>query len=177
MFAIRKISASDLGKLRDEAFMTYPGLQDAWTAELEQAEATQNFLNGTQNYPVLKGMQTNLYKCFLPLGWRLAATVGWQPICIRKARMMTPRAGHFVMRSIHGCGHIFSSSTNCVSLQNGTPHKYSINIYGAPQDQPAFDQLANLFVPATVDACYAHDGTGLVGGYKPKKVNGTLLAM
>lgn len=25
---------------------------------------------------------------------------------------------------------------------------------------PAFDNLANLFVPATVDACYQHDGTG-----------------
>ena len=76
LFAIRKFSASDLGKLRDEAFTTYPGLQDAWTAELEQAEATQNFLNGTQNYPVLKGVQTNLYKCFLPLGWRLAGNQG-----------------------------------------------------------------------------------------------------
>ena len=41
LFAIRKISASDLGKLRDEAFTTYPGLQDAWTVELEQADATQ----------------------------------------------------------------------------------------------------------------------------------------
>jgi hypothetical protein len=31
-FAIRKFSASDLGKLRDEAFSTYAGLQDAWAA-------------------------------------------------------------------------------------------------------------------------------------------------
>src|SRR5262249_1684297 len=76
LFAIRKISASDLGKLRDEAFSTYFGLQDAWTAELELAEATQNFLNGTQNSPLLKGMKANLYKCFLPLGWRLAGNYG-----------------------------------------------------------------------------------------------------
>ena len=76
LFAIRKFSAFDLGKLCDEAFMTYPGLQDAWTAELEQAEAMQNFLNGMQNYPVLKGVQTNLYKCFLPVGWRLAGSHG-----------------------------------------------------------------------------------------------------
>jgi hypothetical protein len=44
--------------------------------------------------------------------------------------------------------------------------KYSINLYGPPQDQPAFDHLANLFAPATVDACYAHDGIGTVGGIK-----------
>jgi len=44
--------------------------------------------------------------------------------------------------------------------------KYSVNIYGARRAEPAFDQLANLFAPATVDACYLHDGTGLVSGYK-----------
>jgi hypothetical protein len=30
LFAIRKFSASDLEKLRDEAFKIYPGLQEAW---------------------------------------------------------------------------------------------------------------------------------------------------
>lgn len=44
--------------------------------------------------------------------------------------------------------------------------KYSVNIYGPAQTAPRFDQLANLFAPATVDTCYLHDGTGMVGGYK-----------
>jgi hypothetical protein len=44
--------------------------------------------------------------------------------------------------------------------------KYSVNIYGGQRAAAGFDQLANLFSPATVDACYQHDGTGLVGGYK-----------
>ena len=44
--------------------------------------------------------------------------------------------------------------------------KYSINIYGPVRTAPLFDQLANLFTPATVDACYQHDGSGIVGGYK-----------
>jgi hypothetical protein len=44
--------------------------------------------------------------------------------------------------------------------------KYSVNITGAPQAEPIFDQLANLFSPATIDACYLHDGLGEVGGYK-----------
>ena len=44
--------------------------------------------------------------------------------------------------------------------------RYSINIYGSPLDEPTFDQIANLFSPYTVDACYAHDGHGDVPGYK-----------
>jgi hypothetical protein len=41
-----------------------------------------------------------------------------------------------------------------------------VNIYGPLSAKPRFDHLANLFSPATVDACYSHDGSGEVGGYK-----------
>jgi hypothetical protein len=47
--------------------------------------------------------------------------------------------------------------------------KYSINLYGPPQEQTSFDHLANLFAPATVDACYTHDGIGTVGGIKTEE--------
>ena len=30
----------------------------------------------TQNYPLLKGMQANLYKCFMPTAWRLSGSHG-----------------------------------------------------------------------------------------------------
>ena len=167
LFAIRKFSASDLGKLRDEAFMTYPGLQDAWTAELEQAEATQNFLNGTQNYPVLKGMQTNLYKCFLPLGWRLSGSHGVAAYLHPEGPYDDPDGGT-LREALYPRLRAHFQFINELQLFAEVDHhtKYSINLYGPPQDQPAFDQLANLFAPATVDACYAHDGTGTVGGYK-----------
>ena len=167
MFAIRKISASDLGKLRDEMFSTYPGLQDAWTAELEQAEATQNFLNGTQNYPLLKGMQTNLYKCFLPLGWRLTGKQGVAAYLHPEGPYDDPKGGA-LRETLYPRLRAHFQFINELQLFAEVDHhtKYSINLYGPPQEQADFDQLANLFAPATVDACYAHDGTGMVGGYK-----------
>ena len=51
-------------------------MQAEWTHELEEATATKNFLNAFQNYPDLKGVKTNLYKCFLPVGWMLAGKRG-----------------------------------------------------------------------------------------------------
>ena len=44
--------------------------------------------------------------------------------------------------------------------------KFSVNIYGTAQKPIGFDHIANLFNPSTVDACYVHDGSGLVGGIK-----------
>ena len=62
VFAVRKISASELAKLRADAFKGFPGLQADWTDELQEAEGTQNFLNAVQNYPLLAGMKANLYQ-------------------------------------------------------------------------------------------------------------------
>jgi hypothetical protein len=76
LVAIRKLSATELAQQRSAAFDEFPGLQGEWTAELEEAEATQNYLNAQQNYPLLKGVQTNLYKCFMPVGWMLAGQRG-----------------------------------------------------------------------------------------------------
>jgi hypothetical protein len=147
--------------------MIYPGLQDAWTIELEQADATQNFLNCTQNYSVLKGMKANLYKCFLPLGWRLSGNQGVAAYLHPEGPYDDPKGG--ALRDVlYPRLRAHFQFINELQLFTEVDHhtKYSINLYGPPQEQTSFDHLANLFAPATVDACYAHDGTGIVGGYK-----------
>lgn len=167
LFAIRKFSASELTRLRAEAFETFPGLQGDWTAELEEAEGTQAMLNAVQNYPLLKGVQTNLYKCFLPMAWRLASGQGVTGLLHPEGPYDDPKGGglreamyarlrrHFQFVNE---AHLFAEVHNLT--------KFSVNIYGPVQAAPRFDQIANLFVPSTVDACYAHDGSGVVPGYK-----------
>jgi hypothetical protein len=166
-FAIRKISASDLTKLRAEAFEQFAGLQTAWTDELQEAEGTQNFLNAVQNYPLLKGVQTNLYKCFMPLAWRLASPLGVSALLHPEGPYDDPRGGN-LREAMYARLRSHFGFVNELQLFAEVDHhtKYSINIYGPPQTTPRFDQLANLFAPATVDTCYQHDGSGIVGGYK-----------
>ena len=166
-FAIQKISASELTKLRAEAFVSFSGLQDAWTDELQEAEGAQNFLNSIQSYPLLQGMKANLYKCFMPLVWRLSSPLGVSALLHPEGPYDDPKGAQlreavYVRLRAHfqfvNEAHLFAEVHNLT--------KYSINIYGTPQAFSKFDHLANLFVPATVDACYQHDGTGSVGGYK-----------
>lgn len=167
LFAIRKLNATEISKLRADAFNRFSGLQVAWTAELEEAEATQNFLNGTQNYPLLKGMKANLYKCFLPLGWKIAGERGITGYLHPEGPYDDPEGGglrEVLYRRLRAHfqfvneGHLFAEVHNLT--------KYSVNVYGPDRGQVLFDNLANLFFPATVDASFKHDGTGIVGGYK-----------
>ena len=167
IFAIQKISASELTGLRAKAFNDFPGLQTAWTDELQEAEGTQNFLNAVQNYPLLKGVQTNLYKCFMPLAWRLASAQGVSALLHPEGPYDDPKGGNLreavYARLLRHFGFV-----NELQLFSEVDHhtKYSINVYGPVKAIPAFDQLANLFAPATVDTCYQHDGSGIVGGIK-----------
>ena len=167
LFAIRKFSASDLMKLRAEAFERFPNLQSDWTAELEEAEGTQNVLNAVQNYPLLKGVQTNLYKCFLPTAWRLVSAQGVAGLLHPEGPYDDPKGGA-LREAVYARLRAHFQFVNVKKLFHEVLHwvTYSVNVYASSRSNPRFDSLANLFVPATVDACYAHDGSGLPGGIK-----------
>jgi hypothetical protein len=133
--------------------------------EFEAQNGSQAFLNAVQNYPLLRGSQTNLYKCFLPQAWRIASAQGVQGFLHPEGVYDDPKGG--ALREI-----LYGRLRNHFQFQNqlilfpiGHRVKYSLNTYG-PERQPSFFHLANLFHPKTVDACFAHDGNGAVGGIK-----------
>lgn len=166
LFAIRKVGASDLNVLREDAFVSFPGLKAAWTGELEEAEGMQTFLNAVQNYPMLKGVQTNLYKCFMPLGWWLSGASGVTALLHPEGPYDDPKGGELRESVYARLRRHFQFQNQEMLFPIGHRVKYSINIYGPPQATPGFDQIANLFVPTTVDASYHHDGNGLPDGIK-----------
>lgn len=68
MFAVKKLSATETTRHRDEA-LADPETRALYFSEYESTAGQQNFLGALQNYPDLIGMKTNLYKCFLPQAW------------------------------------------------------------------------------------------------------------
>ncbi len=165
LLALRKTSASELTRLRADTFATFPALQGEWTIELEQAEGTQEFLNATQNFPLLRGVQTNLYKCFLPLTWRVSATTGVSGLVHPEGVYDDPKGG--VLRE-----PLYRRLRSHFQFQNelslfGISHtrRYGLNLFG-PDRATGFDLISNLFHPRTIDESYAHPGRGHVPGYK-----------
>lgn len=68
MFAVKKLTAAQTTHERQTA-LENAHTHSMYFAEYEMLSGEQNFLNAVQNYPALKGQQTNLFKCFLPLSW------------------------------------------------------------------------------------------------------------
>jgi hypothetical protein len=169
VFAVRKISASDLVNLRAEAFGQFAGLQAAWTDELQEAEGTKNFLNAVQNYPLLQGMKANLYKCFIPLAWRIASTLGVSALLHPEGPYDDPNGGRLRYAIYQRLRSVFGFQNEFKLFPIGNRETFNINIYGPQKESASFHLLANLYTPSTVDACYQHDGSGLPDGIKNER--------
>ena len=166
-FVLRNLTAARLATLRSDIFARIPTLENAWRAEYEGCEATQNFLNALQNYPVLKGTQTNLYKCFLPQAWRLGSNHGVAGFLHPEGIYDDPKGGLLraqIYPRLRAHFQFINETKLFAEVHNQT--LFSINIYGPHSDVPNFDNISNLFIPQTIDACYQHNGQGAVPGIK-----------
>ncbi len=166
-FVLGNFSAKQLADLRAETFHRVPELEAAWRAEYEESEGTQAFLNATCNYPLLRGVQTNLYKCFLPRAWANSSAKGVSGFLHPEGIYDDPKGGEF-RKSLYPRlrGHFqFENQLNLFAeVHHNT--KFSINVFGPAGEKVHFQHLANLFVPQTIDACFNDNGEGVVPGIK-----------
>lgn len=153
-FAVKKLSASDIAKERTEVLKnskTYA----IYMNEYESMAGIQNFLNAVENYETLKGQQTNLYKCFIPLVYMIGNTNSVSALLHPDSVYDDPEGGalrgniyprlrkHFMFANERKLFHEVDHHT-----------QFSINVYGSPQDKIAFDAIFNLYDPISIEACY-----------------------
>ncbi|WP_136797073.1 class I SAM-dependent DNA methyltransferase [Desulfosediminicola ganghwensis] len=169
---LRKLSASKMAEKRQEVIGKY-GLLSGYLAGYEESSATQNFLNGFQNYPQLKRMQTNLYKCFLPQAWAIGAGRGVAGFLHPEGIYDDPKGGSFRQEVYQRLRYHFQFQ-NELSLFAEVDHhaKFSVNIFTNTADEDnltldvSFAHLANLYIPSTVDACFDYQSQAPVPGIK-----------
>ncbi|MGU0810969.1 Eco57I restriction-modification methylase domain-containing protein [Pseudomonas aeruginosa] len=164
-FAIRKLSAKQTADQREAVFAVLPQARADYLSECVATEGMGAFLNATQNYPLLKGQQSNLYKCFLPLVWQVGS--GVQALLHPEGVYDDPKGGalraalyprlraHYQFVNEH---KLFSEVHNLTI--------YSINVYAPIAGSPRFKTIANLFHPSTVQASLEHLGGGVTPGLK-----------
>ncbi|MCF8089187.1 MAG: hypothetical protein K9K63_03280 [Desulfotignum sp.] len=163
-FVLKNYSASKLARLREEALERYD-LLPAYLAAYEEAQGTQAFLNALQNYPMLKGIQTNLYKCFLPQAWMWGK--GVSAFLHPEGVYDDPRGGGFRQEIYPRLREHFQfQNEKKLFPEVGNQAKFGINIHDTAQTEISFDNIANIYSPKTIDQSMDHDGTGIVPGIK-----------
>lgn len=164
-FVLRKLSASKLATLRIDTFNAIPALEAAWRSEYEGCEGMQNFLNAQQNYAVLAGQKANLYKCFLPQAWRLGAQKGVAGFLHPEGVYDDPKGGRLRAAVYPRLRAHFQFQNEKGLFPIGNRNKFSINLYATDAGNTCFNNIANLFMPQTIDGCFLPSDKP-VGGIK-----------
>jgi hypothetical protein len=168
LFLLRNLPATEVARIRQET-IEKRRLKGEYLGEFVELTASQNFLNSNQNYPLLQGTQSNLYKCFLPQAWLFSSRLGVSGFLHPEGVYDDPRGGT-LRRSIYERLRAHFQFRNEYSLFVGTNDhgrlKFSLNIYGERSSAARFVTMSNLFWPSTVDQSFSHDGNGICEGIK-----------
>jgi len=166
---LRGYSSPQMNTLRTELLGQYPKLREDYLREYVEFAGVQNFLNATQNHPLLQGSQSNLYKCFVERSWSICT--GVQGFLHPEGVYDDPKGGK-LRRPLYPRLRFHFQFQNELALFSEVHHEtlFSVNIYGQSRT-PSGWSLANLFSPLTIDACFLHDGHGVVGGIKDEANN------
>ena len=172
MFAVKKLTATQTTRERAHALET-PHTRQMYFEEYEMMAGEQNFTNAVQNYPLLKGQQTNLYKCFLPQAWMFNANSGVSAFIHPDGVYDDPKGG-ILRENIYPRLRCHFQFENELNLFEGTNDhgrmRFSLNVY-SNKFTSSFDAISNLFDPATIEQCYDESITGIIPGIKDANGN------
>lgn len=156
MFSVKKMTATQTTKYRDIALKDVI-TKNAYFSEYELLSGEQSFLNAVQNYNLLRGQQTNLFKCFLPQAWVYGASQGVSafihpdgvyddPNGDKLRQLLYPRLRR----------HYQFINEKLLFEEVGHPTVFSLNVYGEPRSlkKNKFHSISNLFSPNAIDQCY-----------------------
>jgi len=163
---IRKTSASDIRRVQS-TFFENELLKTAYFDEYTETESTAVFMNAVQNYPLLQGQQTNLYKCIIENGFQWINAGGYLGL-LHPEGVYDDSNGQALRREIYQRLRYHFQFKNELMLFAEVDHQrpYGCHIYSGMHQSPNFISINNLFHPATIDSSFIHDGTGICGGYK-----------
>jgi hypothetical protein len=125
----------------------------------------QEFLNARQNYPLVKGTQSNLFKCFITVAWSIGARSGVQAFLHPEGVYDDPNGGVLRAELYPRLRFHFQFQNQLMLFPVAHRERYSVNVYG-PAGPIHIRHISNLVHPSTVAATLGHSGAGIVPGIK-----------
>jgi len=163
---IRGMGAPEVAKGRAEMLAAGGRVRASYLEEFADMQGAQGFLNDLQNYPLLKGVQTNLYKCFLAASlWELSPK-GISGLIHQDGFYNDPKGGK-ARAGLMPCLRTHLHFSNRPRLFPAVDHnKHFEFTIVAREPRRHFVMFGNVFHPLTIEQSFTHDGRGEVPGIK-----------
>lgn len=155
---IKKYSASQINSERIEMLSTKERM-DLYLSEYSKTSGTQNYLNAEQNYSILSGMKTNLYKCFIPISWYIGNNDAVMSFLHPEGTYDDPKGGVFRAHMYPKLKrHYQFVNEKLLFKEISDTSIYSINIY-CNKESTSFEQISSLYDPITIDRSQEDEGS------------------
>ena len=129
-------------------------------SDYESATGMQNFFNAACVYDILRGVQTNLYKCFIPQAWTYCRNDGTFAFIHPDSIFDDPGAGKMRAELYPRLRHHYQFiNEKLLFAEVSDTGIFGLNIYSNVKTK-TFDMISNVYAPITIDQCY-EDNDGM----------------
>lgn len=170
LFAIKDYSAPKIKALKSDVLDNKTHLVQ-YINEYTTIQGTLSFLNSPQNYDLLVGVQTNLYKCFLPKAWEIGNNTCVSAF-VHPDGVFDDSNGGKLRREIYKrfVYHFHFINEKLLFPEVGHPEVFSLNVY-TNAGCNILTMIGNLFDPKTIDQCFDDNNEYPLMGIKDDEGN------
>ncbi|TSE01838.1 class I SAM-dependent DNA methyltransferase [Skermania sp. ID1734] len=149
-----------------EATLAIPGIRELVLQGAVDVTSTSAFTGSPSVYPLLAGLQPDLYRCFMLQTWRHARPTGSVGLIHPETHFTDEKAG-VLRRATFRTLRRHWQFINELQLFSEIDHHvgYGVHVYGSERGA-SFRHATSLYHPDTVLRSLEHDGSGVEPGLK-----------
>lgn len=153
-------------KAKRDATLDLPGIRGFATNAATDVAGTSAYLGSAQAYPLLVGLQPDLYRCFMEQTWRHASPGGVVTLIHPESHFTDNKAAllreHTYLRLRRHWQ--FINELKLYEIQD--QKRYGVHVYARHADYVNHLMASSLYHPDTVERSLLHDGSGDEPGVK-----------
>ncbi|MGB3287474.1 Eco57I restriction-modification methylase domain-containing protein [Mycolicibacter algericus] len=158
-------------RAKREAALRLPGIRDLAIDGTAELAALAAIVGDERQYPLLKGLQPDLYRCFMGQTWRNMSPRGTVSLIHPETHFTDEKAGLLREMTYRRLRRHWQFINELKLFEEVHDQKdYGIHVYG-PQGSVSFLNAASLYHPDTVVRSLVHDGSGPEPGIKDSDGN------
>jgi hypothetical protein len=151
--------------------LNLPGIRDLVISATGDVVATTEYLGSSQAYPLLIGLQPDLYRCFMEQTWKHASREGIVTLIHPESHFTDQRAGLLREHTYLRLRRHWQFINELQLYEIRHLQRYGVHVYGHPYGKVQFLMASSLYHPDTVERSLRHDGSGDEPGFKDPEGN------
>lgn len=154
-----------------EATLALPGIVNLVINGTTDVVCLAEFVGSVAQYPHLRGLQPDLYRCFMEQAWRNASSPGTVGLIHPESHFTDEKASALRRATYQRIRRHWQFTNALLLFEVHDQTSFGVHVYGQSQEKPRFLMATSLYHPDTALRSLNHDGAGPDPGLKGQDGN------